>query len=549
MSAEQAPTSLVGLTLGGRFLIRYPIASGGMGAVYEAEDTLLGRAVALKVVRADLLPDPRTKERFRREALATAAVTHPALVTLFDLSLDTTPPFLVMELIDGTTVDEVLAREGRVAWPRAVRWTLDVLDALDVLHRAGVIHRDIKPNNLMVVGQGESERCRVIDLGVARLLGQAHAELTATGVAVGTPAFMAPEQLAGESVGPAADLWSLGVVLFKALTGVHPFSSTLPQAGVSLAESLSRLGPDLPAPLVEIVAGMLQRDPARRPQAARGVMNPLRTLLRLPGVEPHLAHADRAGLESTPGASNASIPIATRANTTHANTRQTRTRILLMLLAAAVMGSLGVAAWIVPALAPNAAGTAPPTPRAPLQTSPGVEATSIPVGVDPPPSLPAAPPTTHAQATQAQTTHAPTTRQAAHAPTPREPTPQEPAPQEAPLASYLGHRPASRLTVTLLGVLTEVDTAALGETMQRAVERCVDASRHYAGDVVLSMYVNLTPEGSPSAFHPMASSASAGELACIEALIRRTRWPSAPRARTTTIRILALRSNAERGHK
>ena len=130
MSAEPA-TSLIGLTLGGRFLIRYPIASGGMGAVYEAEDTLLGRAVALKVVRADLLPDPRTKERFRREALATAAVTHPALVTLFDLSLDTTPPFLVMELIDGTTVDELLAREGRVAWPRAVRWTLDVLDALD----------------------------------------------------------------------------------------------------------------------------------------------------------------------------------------------------------------------------------------------------------------------------------------------------------------------------------------------------------------------------------------------------------------------------------
>ncbi len=533
MSAEPA-TSLIGLTLGGRFLIRYPIASGGMGAVYEAEDTLLGRAVALKVVRADLLPDPRTKERFRREALATAAVTHPALVTLFDLSLDTTPPFLVMELIDGTTVDELLAREGRVAWPRAVRWTLDVLDALDVLHRAGVIHRDIKPNNLMVVGQGESERCRVIDLGVARLLGPAHAELTATGVAVGTPAFMAPEQLAGESVGPAADLWSLGVVLFKALTGSHPFATALPQTGASLAESLSQLSPDLPTPLVEIVAGLLQRDPARRPQAARGVMNPLRTLLRLPGVEPHLAQAAGVGLESTPGASDASIPIGKPALPTLSNTRSTRTRILLMLLAAALFGSLGLAAFAITSLTPNVEDTAPPmAPQAPLLAPPESETASIPVGVDPPPNVPSHPP---------RTAHAASPREATpHEAPPRAHTPEDAHAALVPLPSSPGHRPASRLTVTLLGASSELDTAALGETMQRAVERCVDASRHYAGEVVLSMYVTLTPEGSPSAFHPMASTASARELSCVEALIRRTRWPAAPRARTTTIRILTLR--------
>jgi serine/threonine-protein kinase len=526
VSAEPA-TSLIGLTLGGRFLIRYPIASGGMGAVYEAEDTLLGRAVALKVVRADLLPDPRTKERFRREALATAAVTHPALVTLFDLSLDTTPPFLVMELIDGTTVDELLAREGRVAWPRAVRWTLDVLDALDVLHRAGVIHRDIKPNNLMVVGQGESERCRVIDLGVARLLGPAHAELTATGVAVGTPAFMAPEQLAGESVGPAADLWSLGVVLFKALTGFHPSATALPQTGASPAESLSQLSPELPTPLVEIVAGLLQRDPARRPQAARGVMNPLRTLLRLPGVEPHLAQGVGVGLESTPGASNASVPLATRALPTGLNATPNRTRILLALLAAALVGSLGFAAWVTMSSEANVERAAPPTsaPEAPRITPQSAEAPSIAVGVDPPPSLPADP---------TRTAHRPSVRErSAHAPPPE--------PMLAPLPSSPGHRPGSRLTVTLLGAFSDVDTAALGETMQRAVERCVDASRHYAGEVVLSMYVTLTQEGSPSAFHPMASTASARELSCVEALIRRTRWPAASRARTTTIRILTLR--------
>jgi serine/threonine protein kinase len=198
-----------------------------MGAVYEARDEQLGRRVAIKVIRPELLGDPVARARFRREALATAAVTHPGLVTLHDVALDGDPAYFVMELIDGQTLDNLLHREASLFWPRALRLTLDVLDALEALHAAGIVHRDVKPSNLMVVGEGVRERCRLIDLGVARLLtAPADDARTASGVAVGTPAYMAPEQFAGERVGPTVDIYAMGLVLYKALTGVHPYSSS-----------------------------------------------------------------------------------------------------------------------------------------------------------------------------------------------------------------------------------------------------------------------------------------------------------------------------------
>jgi serine/threonine-protein kinase len=132
--------SLAGQLVGGRFRILYAIAAGGMGAVYEARDEQLGRRVAIKVIRPELLGDPVARARFRREALATAAVTHPGLVTLHDVALDGDPAYFVMELIDGQTLDTLLHREARLFWPRALRLALDVLDALEALHAAGIVH-------------------------------------------------------------------------------------------------------------------------------------------------------------------------------------------------------------------------------------------------------------------------------------------------------------------------------------------------------------------------------------------------------------------------
>ncbi|MCB9603085.1 MAG: serine/threonine protein kinase [Sandaracinus sp.] len=210
-----------GVVLASRYRIEHPIARGGMGAVYEAFDVTLGRAVALKVLRDELVADPRALERFRREARACAAVTHPSLVALYDLQLEHEPPFLVMELVEGETLDAVLAERGRLPWPEVVTLGVQLLEGLARLHDVGVVHRDVKPSNVMMRDDG---RAALLDLGVARI--DAEKTLTDAGVSVGTPAYMAPEQLMGRGAGPALDLFAVGLVLHVAATGQHPSRGT-----------------------------------------------------------------------------------------------------------------------------------------------------------------------------------------------------------------------------------------------------------------------------------------------------------------------------------
>lgn len=273
-----------GALVDGRYQIRHAIARGGMGAVYEAEDTLLSRRVALKALLPDLVADPKTMERFRREARAVAAVQHEGLVAIYDVALDASPPYLVMELVEGPSLRDVLAAEGALPVGQALALVADVLDALGALHAAGIVHRDVKPANVLLAETRGGPRARLIDLGVAWMdTDAAQEQLTATDAAVGTPAFMAPEQLAGQRVGPAADMWAAGVLLYSLLTGVRPFgAATLAElVGARAAEALRPLHEtlaDVPAGLDALVTTLLHPDPRERPTDAASVAQQLRAM-------------------------------------------------------------------------------------------------------------------------------------------------------------------------------------------------------------------------------------------------------------------------------
>ncbi len=276
--------------LGDRYRVVRSIARGGMGSVLEAVDERDGSPVAIKVLLDELAEDPTCRERFRREASIVASLSHPSLVAVRSVSLESSPAFLVMELLEGESLARLLAEEGQIPWRRLVPLACDVLSALAVVHDAGVVHRDLKPANVMVVREGTTERAKLIDLGVAQLTtGAAYRRLTATGAIVGTPAFMSPEQLAGEPVGPASDLWSMGVLLHTCLTGERPFpSDDLGELLGAIAGAepprLEALAPDVPRAVANVVRSLLRKGATDRPPHARRVVEQLRDLLAAPAL-------------------------------------------------------------------------------------------------------------------------------------------------------------------------------------------------------------------------------------------------------------------------
>jgi tetratricopeptide (TPR) repeat protein len=237
--------------IAGRYRIIRFIANGGMGEVYEAQDRELSERVALKTVRPDLARDERALERFRREIQLSRRVTHPNVCRIFDLfhhasgAADVT--FLTMELLAGETLAEKILRDGPLGTAAALPLARQMAAALDAAHRAGIVHRDFKSANVMLVPDPrdpEGLRAVVTDFGLARLHGGSSAgdSLTGTGV-VGTPAYMAPEQVEGGAITGAADIYALGIVLFEMVTGVRPFSGDSP-----LSTAVKRLREPPPSP-------------------------------------------------------------------------------------------------------------------------------------------------------------------------------------------------------------------------------------------------------------------------------------------------------------
>jgi serine/threonine-protein kinase len=264
--ADQAGT-VAGRRLGGRYRVGALLAAGGMGEVWAARDLLLDRAVAVKMLGGALAGDGRAAERLRREARAAGRVEHPNIARVLDLGEQDGRPYLVMELLEGESLAARLDRAGAMGPVEAVRVVAAAAGALEAAHRAGVVHRDVKPGNVFLTSDGE---VKVLDFGIASAAGEA--TLT-TGDLLGTAAYLAPERVLGHQATPAADIYSLGVVLYELLAGRRPFEATsdiaLAMAHVNAeAPPLSRFAPSIPPALVAACTHAMAKDPSARPPSA-----------------------------------------------------------------------------------------------------------------------------------------------------------------------------------------------------------------------------------------------------------------------------------------
>ena len=243
----------------GHYVIRGVLGEGGMGVVYLAEDSRLGRSVALKAVAPQFVNDAARRERLRREARAAAALHHPGIATVFALEEIEGHLFIAGEYVPGETLRDELAR-GPLTAVRAVDTVLSVARALVVAHDRGVIHRDLKPENLMRTPSGE---VKILDFGLARLHDPASSDVTlsADGTVLGTPAYMSPEQIRGTTVDARADLFALGVVLYELLTAENPFAGDDPASTIAriLEAEPGRLRDRVPGDVPSSAVGQLER--------------------------------------------------------------------------------------------------------------------------------------------------------------------------------------------------------------------------------------------------------------------------------------------------
>jgi eukaryotic-like serine/threonine-protein kinase len=272
--------SAVPRVLAGRYRLDRRLGRGGMGTVYSALDTSLERQVALKLIREDLVSSVDAAERFRREAKAAAAVTHPNLVTLYDFSVDSSNrAFLVMELLSGTTLRQHMRQHGKLAAEAVLEIVRGVCSGLAVAHERGLIHRDLKPENVFLVQSGGRDTPKILDFGLAKFVPadvsiQATTLDTGADVLVGTPRYMSPEQLGGKPVTPSWDLWALAVIIYEALSGAGPFGRPEAIATLHAAVLSGRFDPiqthvpAAPARWQEFFTRALSVEVARRPGSA-----------------------------------------------------------------------------------------------------------------------------------------------------------------------------------------------------------------------------------------------------------------------------------------
>jgi serine/threonine-protein kinase len=254
--------------LGSRYRLDRRIGSGGMADVYAGTDLVLERRVAVKRLSPALVGDAIAVRRFQREARALASTHDPNVVAVFDVGEDQDGPYLVMELVEGRTLRAVLDREGRLEPDRALGIAAAVAQGLAAVHRHGVIHRDVKPSNVFVTEDGQ---VKIGDFGIARIAeGSA---VTRTGEVLGSAAYIAPEQLTGGKVSPAADLYGLGCILFEMLAGRPPFEGEDPVALSyrhvhETAPRVDAIRTDVPLPIVGLVERLLAKEPKERPRSA-----------------------------------------------------------------------------------------------------------------------------------------------------------------------------------------------------------------------------------------------------------------------------------------
>ncbi len=266
------------------------LARGGMADVYEAEDTLLNRSVAVKILHANFASDEAFVARFRREAQAAANLSHPNIVAIYDWGQDERTYFMVMELVQGRTLREILKSGGAILPQRAAEITAETAAALSVAHQHGVFHRDVKPGNIMITPDGT---VKVMDFGIARALDDSE-ELTRTGAVIGTATYFSPEQAQGLPADERSDVYSLGILLYEMLAGKPPFTGESPVAVAyqhvsEPAVSPDQVNPEAPRELAAIAEHAIRKNPAERYQSAEEMRADL--LRYLDGAEPIAAAA------------------------------------------------------------------------------------------------------------------------------------------------------------------------------------------------------------------------------------------------------------------
>ena len=349
-SESDTAEKLIGTTVS-HYKVVEKLGSGGMGVVYKAEDTRLHRFVALKFLPEHFAGNPQWLNRFQREAQAVSALNHPNICTLYDIGEHAGNAFIAMEFLDGQNLRQILDR-GPLRTEQILDLTLQIADGLEAAHLKGIVHRDIKPANIFVLKQGQA---KLLDFGLAKLSRQSPileglpaaldsqaSVLTETGLAVGTVAYMSPEQVRGEALDGRSDLFSLGIVLYEMATGVQPFSRKTSGA-ISAAilhevpPSALLLNPNIPAKLDEIINKALEKKPELRYQRATELCADVKRLRRDSELREAIVPTGSAGSR----ASGTVVPLFSQRNQNSPTQKKSHWKLVAGMVGALVLLTLG----------------------------------------------------------------------------------------------------------------------------------------------------------------------------------------------------------------